>query len=104
MVGVGKGVNISFEDGDRRDVVSRGALGRAYMEDAGEVLDETELAEEGTAIGMATGLGIESFPSAIPFSVVREPVGSRANRSRASTQRDARGQTSLHSIRIERVR
>lgn len=84
--------------------MSREAPGRAYMEEAGDVLDETELAEEGTAIGTATGLGIGSFPSAMPLSVVREPVGSRANRSSASTQRDARGQTSLHSIRIDRVR
>lgn len=52
----------------------------------------------------ATGLGIGSLPSAMLPSAPREPLGSRANRSRASTQREASGQTSLHSMRMLRVR
>lgn len=53
---------------------------------------------------MATGLGIGSLPSAMLPSATRDPLGSRAKRSRASTQREASGQTSLHSMRMARVR
>ena len=91
------GVIVSTGECRLAGVASKLPRARLYNDGDGEVEDLDVMD------GATMGLGFGSLPSAMLPSAV-EMFGSRVNLSRASTHREAKGQTSLHSMRMAMVR